>query len=129
MGFFQRFMYGRYGGDQLNVFLLCLGLVLYLLSQLLRAPLLSLLYMAVMVAALYRTLSRNIPKRRSENAKFLSLFAPVLRWFRLRKAILKDKDHRYFKCPNCHQQLRAPRGKGKISVTCRNCGVSFEEKT
>jgi len=109
--------------------MLCTGLALYLLSQIFRIYLLSLFYTVLMVAALYRALSRNIPKRRSENAKFLAIFAPVLRWFRLRKAIIKDKDHRYFKCPNCHQQLRAPRGKGKISVTCRNCGVSFEEKT
>ena len=49
--------------------------------------------------------------------------------FRLRRTIHRDKDHRYFKCPNCGQQLRVPRGKGKITVTCRNCGVSFEEKS
>ena len=54
---------------------------------------------------------------------------PAIRWFKLRRTIHRDKEHRYFKCPNCGQQLRVPRGKGKITINCRNCGVSFEEKT
>ena len=29
----------------------------------------------------------------------------------------------------CSQMLRVPRGKGKISITCRNCGTVFQEKT
>ena len=29
----QRFMYGRYGGDQLNVFLLVLYLIFYFISM------------------------------------------------------------------------------------------------
>ena len=26
-------------------------------------------------------------------------------------------------------ELRVPRGKGRITVTCRGCGASFEEKS
>jgi len=48
---------------------------------------------------------------------------------RLRRTIHRDKEHCYFKCPNCGQQLRVPRGKGKITVTCRSCGAVFEEKS
>ena len=40
-----------------------------------------------------------------------------------------DPDHRYFKCPNCGQQMRVPRGKGRITVHCRSCGATFEEKS
>ena len=35
----------------------------------------------------------------------------------------------YLKCPNCGQMLRVPRGKGKITVTCRGCGASFQENS
>ena len=35
----------------------------------------------------------------------------------------------YLKCPNCGQMLRVPRGKGRITVTCRGCGASFQEKS
>ena len=62
------------------------------------------------------------------DARFLALAGPAIRWLRMRRTIRRDKEHRYFKCPNCGQQLRVPRGKGKITVTCRGCGASFQEK-
>ena len=42
---------------------------------------------------------------------------------------MKDREHRYFKCPSCGQQMRVPRGKGRITVHCRSCGATFEEKS
>lgn len=129
MNLIQRFMYGRYGWDHLNVFLLALCLIFCILDTFLRGSVFYFLYVAVFAVALYRMLSRNIPRRRAENAKFMTLAGPAIRWVKLRRTIHRDKEHRYFKCPNCGQQLRVPRGKGKITITCRNCGVSFEEKT
>ena len=85
--------------------------------------------LALLAWTLFRLLSRNAPRRRAENAKFLKLIGPLLRWFHLRRTIYRDKEHCYFKCPHCGQQLRVPRGKGKITVTCRSCGASFEEKS
>ena len=32
-------------------------------------------------------------------------------------------------CPECHQQLRIPAGKGRIRVTCSACGARFESVT
>ncbi len=125
----QRFMYGRYGYDQLNWFLLFLYLVLTLLALITRVRLFDTLGVVAIILAFFRLFSRNIPHRRAENAKFLQVAGPAIRWWKLRTSIHRDKEHRYFKCPNCNQQLRVPRGKGKINVTCRNCGVSFETKT
>lgn len=79
--------------------------------------------------ALFRFFSPQQLKRQVENARFLALFQSAARWFRLQKNIRGDKYHRYFKCPNCHQPLRVPRGKGKIQVTCRTCGAQFEAKS
>ena len=125
----QRFMYGRYGYDQLGWFLLGLYLVLYLLTLLTRWNIFYLLGTAGLFFAIFRIFSRNLPRRRAENAKFLRAAGPAIRWWKLHAAMRKDKEHRYFKCPNCGQQLRVPRGKGKINITCRNCGVSFEENS
>ena len=125
----QRFMYGRYGNDQLNVALLVLYLALYLLFLFTGWEVLSWISLVVIVCALFRLLSRNPARRRAENAKFLKVAGPAIQWFRLRRTIHRDKEHCYFKCPNCGQQLRVPRGKGKITVTCRNCGAVFEEKS
>ncbi|MGI5963499.1 MAG: hypothetical protein ACOX7N_07280 [Lawsonibacter sp.] len=125
----QRFMYGRYGSDQLNWFLIGLYLVLYLLSALTRFVLLYWLSLVFLVLALVRLCSRNLTRRREENVRFLRTVDPVVKWFHLQRTIHRDKEHRYFKCPNCGQQLRVPRGKGRITVTCRGCGATFQEKS
>ena len=125
----QRFMYGRYGNDQLNMVLVLLSLALYLVFAVTSWTFLYAVSFMLMAAALFRCLSRNYDRRRAENGKFLSLVQPVTRWYRLRRTIRRDKDHCYFKCPNCGQQLRGPRGKGRITVTCRGCGASFQEKS
>lgn len=125
----QRFMYGRYGNDQLNLFLIGLYLALYLIFALTGFLPLYWVSTALIFYSLFRLLSRNMPRRRAENAKFMKVAGPVIQWFRLRRTIRRDKDHCYFKCPSCGQQLRVPRGKGKITVTCRGCGASFQEKS
>lgn len=125
----QRFMYGRYGTDPLNLFLLVLYLLSYFLFAVTRFAPLSWVSLVLIFICLFRLFSRNIPRRRAENAKFLQLTGPVTRWLRLRRTIHRDKEHRYFKCPNCGQQLRVPRGKGRITVTCRGCGATFQEKS
>ena len=125
----QRFMYGRYGRDELNLFLIGLYFVLYVPYLLTRLRLLSVLGTLSLVFVLFRALSRNFPARRSENARFLKVAGPTLDWLRLRRTMHQDKEHRYFTCPSCGQHLRVPRGKGRITVTCRSCGASFQEKS
>lgn len=129
MRFLQRIMYGRYGSDQLNIFLLAVYLILYFVSWITGLGFLSYLGFIAIIVALFRILSRNLDRRRAENAKFLKLIAPVSQWIKLRRTMHRDKDHCYFKCPNCGQHLRVPKGKGKITVTCRACGTSFQEKS
>ena len=125
----QRFMYGRYGNDPLNLFLIGLYLLLYLVYLFTRFDLFYVVGFALLAWSLFRLLSHNIERRRAENARFLRSANPILSWLRLRRTILRDKEHVYFKCPNCGQQLRVPRGRGNITVTCRSCGASFQEKS
>lgn len=125
----QRVMYGRYGSDQLSIFLLVAYFALYLISAVTGLGFIYYISLALIVYSIFRTMSRNIEKRRRENAKFLKLAGPTLQWWKMRSTMRRDKAHRYFKCPNCKQYLRVPKGKGKISITCRSCGTSFEEKS
>ncbi len=129
MNMLKHLMAGRYGSDQLSFFLLLVYLMLSLFSALPFLGLLNWLALAVLLWDVYRIFSRRIDRRRAENARFLALAGPVIRWCRMRHTIFRDKEHRYFKCPNCGQYLRVPRGKGRITINCRNCGVSFEEKS
>ena len=120
--FLTNFMAGRYGTDRLNMAILCAGLAASLLSVICPFPpvnvVLFLLSYGLMILAICRSLSRNTYKRYLENRKFLQIFGR-----------LKDREHRYFDCPKCHQMVRVPKGKGKISITCPKCREKFVKKT
>ena len=68
-----RFMYGRNGVDQLNLCLIWLVIVLHLAGLLTGGTAGSLIGSAGTVAAvwvIFRVFSRNLPRRRAENAAF-----------------------------------------------------------
>ena len=127
--FLSRFMAGRYGTDQLNNTMIIAYVVLYLISIFTRWSVLYWIALVLVFVTLVRTMSRQLDRRRAENAKFLQLVRPLNRKLKTLKVRIRDKDHRYFKCPNCKQQMRVPRGKGRITVHCRSCGATFEEKS
>lgn len=123
---FHRFFRGRYGSDQLNIALIILVVVLSLLNNLLYVivgsdflyRLLSLVYTAVVAFVFFRMFSKNIYRRQAENQKWLNFYNR-----------LKDRNHRYFRCPHCKQRVRVPRHKGKINIRCPRCGEKFIRKT
>ncbi len=129
-----RLMYGRNGGDQLNGALFVLYLAVWMLSALLRkipaaAGLLDILAVLLAVLVLFRTFSRNLSKRRAENAKFLNWWRPVKNRIACRRQRLQDKEHKYFTCKNCKAVCRVPAGKGKIEITCPKCGQKIIGKS
>ena len=78
----------------------------------------------------FRVFSRNVAKRQVENTRFLYRRQKIRRFFAGCRQAWKDrKTHRYFKCPNCGQRMRAPRHKGRIRVTCSQCSNIFITKT
>lgn len=126
----RRFMYGRYGGDSLNLALMIFGLILAFFSSVTGFWPLNTLSYALYFYAIFRILSKNIPARQKEYYTFLKVWTPVQKWFRIKKtAFLERKQYKYFRCPNCRQYLRAPRGRGKILVTCQRCRKEFNQKT
>lgn len=40
-----------------------------------------------------------------------------------------DAEHRIFRCPQCDQRVRVPRGRGKIAITCPKCGHEFIKRS
>lgn len=119
---YRRFMTGRYGNDKLNMALLIAAVVMCVLNLFVpgnNAKLLVLiLYYSLVGLAVFRMLSRNTYKRYQENRKYLQLLERI-----------KDRDHRYYDCPKCRQQVRVPKGKGKIAITCPKCREKFIRKT
>lgn len=125
----QQFMVGRCGPDQLSNATMWAAVILWLIYAFTGWRLLYALSLVAMVLTLYRMLSRNPSKRRAENTKFLTAVRPTQRKLSSLRSRMRDKEHRYFRCPNCKQQMRVPRGKGRIQVTCRGCGITFEERS
>ena len=118
----RQFMLGRYGGDKLNIALVWVAFGAYILSLFIPIAeiklVLLLIYYGLLIWAIFRMFSRNTYKRYQENRKYLRLIDR-----------LKDRQHKYFDCPRCRQQVRVPRGKGKISITCPKCKEKFVKKT
>ena len=126
----RNFMIGRYGPDQLYFALFIVSIVLSIAARITGLGVLSLVGMALLLLALFRSLSRNIYKRRAENDRFLRFWWPIRTWFGKKFRRAKDKKNfRFFKCPSCKNTLRVPKGKGKIQVTCPRCGERFIKKS
>lgn len=124
-----RFMAGRNGNDQFNLFLLLVELVLIVLSSF-TGGILFLLALALLVYIYFRMLSRNLYKRQDENGRYLRAKYKVESRLRLLLERWKQRrDYKFFVCPSCRATLRVPKGRGKIKIVCRKCGTSFTGKS
>ena len=127
---FRRFMAGRYGTDALNQFLSIVSIVLLLVALLTRVNLFTWVGMSVLIWCYYRTFSRNIPKRTEENYKFYTLKQQLEGKVRsLKEQWANRKLYHYYRCPQCRQKLRVPRGRGRIQISCPRCGTQFIKKS
>ncbi|MDE6123963.1 MAG: hypothetical protein K2G22_01865 [Eubacterium sp.] len=133
---FQRFMYGRYGIDQLYRGLLWIYFTILIISAILgRAvdyriyTILSVAGLAIVVFAFFRVFSKNLEKRRKENAKWLVFENKVKKHFRLFRDRWKFRStHIFRKCPKCKAVLRLKKIKGSHNVTCPHCKENFKIK-
>ena len=141
-----RFMQGRYGTDDLSKFLsgagfglLILALVFTVISSSLSTahPVGSTVFfvfywviyaagIGLFIYSLFRSFSRKIYKRQTENTRFMYKKNQIRRYLSSLKERWKNrKEYRYIRCPKCKQKLRVPKNKGKIRVTCSTCGEKF----
>ena len=86
-----RFMTGRYGGDQLNLFLILLYCLFYIVFLFTRLLALQVLGTVVLAVSLFRSLSRNLERRRAENSRFLQTVRPLWRKWAAFRARAHDR--------------------------------------
>ena len=126
----RQFMIGRYGTDGLNQFLSIASLVLLLIAIISRVRQFSYLGASLLIFCYYRTFSRNISKRTEENYKFYTLKDRVDNKFKgWKEQWANRKVYHYYRCPQCRQKLRVPRGRGRIQISCPRCGTQFIKKS
>lgn len=126
----RRFMMGRYGVDYFSRFTLTASLIFLILSTLTKFSLFQLLFWGFLLYTYYRIFSRNIAKRREENNWYLNKTYKTRNFIlRQKNSLAQRKTHHIYKCPNCKQKIRVPRGKGKIEITCPKCRISFIKRS
>ena len=118
-----RFMQGRNGRDELAKVVLYASLVIYLAGAFLRWDVLCLVGYLLFFYYMFRVLSKNLYARREENRRFVTSMETMRIKFEQRK------DYKIFKCKGCGRNIRVPRGKGKIEVTCPMCGKKTIHRT
>jgi DNA-directed RNA polymerase subunit RPC12/RpoP len=127
---FARFMQGRYGVDQLGQFLNILLLVLILVNFIARSRILDLVIILLFIFGYSRMFSRNYSRCTKQNQWFLTHTQGIRKFFGKQKAYQDiRKDYHIYKCKQCGQKIKIPKGKGKIIVTCPKCGKKFQKKS
>lgn len=119
-------MIGRYGQDELGKFILSLTLILLVINLFVKTSALSVVALILIFYSYYRIFSRDTSARYAENKKFLDTIEPLRRKFFTSKNKYENrKVYKYIKCPSCKLEMKVPKGKGKIKVTCKSCGNKF----
>ena len=133
-------MSGRYGSDNLSRFSLFAAVVFVIVNMILSsietestvlawiAFICYFVGMALLIWNIFRTFSRNTSKRYAENQAYLRKKSDVKDFF---KGLFGkgDKTHKVYRCPNCRQKVRVPKGKGRIMITCPKCKTQFIKRT
>lgn len=129
---FRRFMTGRYGVDQLSRVYLVAALVLMIVASFARRamPILDLFALFLLGYTYYRMFSRDISKMYAQNQKYLNFrYKQTVKWNNAKKRFAQRKEYRFFRCPQCRQRVRVPRGRGKICITCPKCKAEFIKRS
>lgn len=124
-----RFMQGRYGADQLNRFLTIL-VIICLVFSLFGLRIFYVFGIALLIYSYFRVFSKNLYKRREENAAFIRMeYRFRQRFASWKRTMQQRKTHHIYRCPSCKQKIRVPRGKGRIEIRCPKCSHTFIKKS
>lgn len=122
----RQFMIGRYGVDTMSKTLIWVAIVCYIIGVFTKKGLFSWVGIILLFYIYFRMFSKNIYKRAAENQMFVGKTAGIRTWFYNRKNEIKArKTHHIYRCPNCKQKIRVPKGKGRISIHCPKCDNDF----
>ena len=120
----RKFMYGRYGPDELYRFQLILYLITIFIGIFIKSKILSVIQLFLIISIFFRPMSKKIYKRSNENQIYLKIKNKIAKPFINIKRNIKDKDHIYKKCNKCKTTLKLPlpSKRGIKHAKCPHCG-------
>lgn len=127
---FRKMMYGRYGVDHLGRDMMWVSLGLLIISSVTHIKIFWYIAILGLLILYWRMFSKQTMKRYEENRKYMNWRTPLMR--KLNKFLKRIKDmpkYKYLHCPKCNTQMRVPRGKKNIVVTCPSCRHKFDAKS
>jgi DNA-directed RNA polymerase subunit RPC12/RpoP len=113
------FFTGRYGLDELGKTLIGITLILYVIGQFSESRIIQYLSLIAFIVFFYRFMSRQKYERDEENCKYTR----YLRSWKLKYEYRKTA--KIYMCTKCGKMNRVPKGRGKVRITCPNCGNSI----
>lgn len=118
-----KFMQGRYGIDELYKFNFIIYLCIFILNIFIQSRYLTLLELLLIFIMIYRSLSKNIKKRKKEEQKYLKIKKIITKPFINILRNISDKDYIYKKCHKCKRTLKLPipYERGIKYTTCPKC--------
>lgn len=91
---------------------------------------LELVWIGLFIHLYFRVFSKNISKRYAENQKYCNFrYQMVVKFDRRKREWAQRKTHCFFRCPQCRQKVRVPKGRGKICITCPKCKAEFTRRS
>lgn len=116
------FFKGRYGQDQFGTFLLILAAISMILRIIIKSDIFYIVTLGLLIYANFRVMSKNIYARSNENMKYLSYKNGLIKYVTWKYLSIFGKDgYKYIKCQTCNQELKVPKNKGKIKISCPKC--------
>lgn len=123
----EDFMRGRNGADELGIATLELAVILAIVNIFANNTVIYVLILLLIAYAVFRMVSTDVNRRRKESMAFASKLGSARPWITNPAAALRNaRTYKHATCPNCHQRVRVPRGKGHIRITCPRCKQKFD---
>ncbi len=128
-------MEGRYGVDNLAKVTMTGSLIFIIVAMFTASipsasTILDLLGIALLGITYFRMMSRDFGKRQSENQMYLNKTAKIRHLLGKEKYMMDQrKTFHIYTCPGCGQKIRAPKGKGKIEISCPKCQTKFVKRS
>lgn len=129
VGVWHQWMARRNGYDSLSVTLLLIYVPLELSAIVFTSIFIRVFAIVCLLLATYRAFSKDLVARQKENLYFVQTTKKIWKRISQEKAMMQDRSHCYFRCPDCNKRLRVPKGKGTLKITCNYCKKEFQKKT
>lgn len=116
-----KYLTGRNGIDNLNVFLIKIYFLILILNIFLKLYVFGILELVLFILIIFRIFSKNVNKREKENKIFIDVVNKIIKPFK--KKNYNDDSYVYKKCHKCRKTLRLPIPfkKGIKKVKCPKC--------